>query len=185
VHGHDPRPAVGPRPGYTAFSLSVPGLTKVDAFLLAQVIRHALGDWITKFFDFEPIKTAAKDQGVSDEMLFESLHALSEGHYLNVRFGPDDEVFDFELTSFGYQMGIKAVIPDVERIKRQVVGALVNEPPTGESAVEELATRFNAPILVVDRILEDLRQRNLISRIRTFGGDSVSRISPALRRLIR
>ncbi len=93
VHGHDPRPAVGPRPGYTALSLSVPGLTKVDAFLLTQVIRHALGDWITKFFDFEPIKTAAKDQGVSDEMLFESLYALSERHYLNIRFGQDDEVF--------------------------------------------------------------------------------------------
>lgn len=184
LHGHDPRPAVGPRPGYTAFSLPAPGLTNTDAFLLMQVIRQALGGWHTKLFDLEPIKAAAKEQGISDEALIESLHALGDGHYLNVTFGPADNVFEFELTRFGYETGIGAVIPDVERIRRQVISALVNELPTGESVVEELAKQFDAPILVVEQILEGLREQNLISRIRTLGGDSVTRVSPTLRRRI-
>jgi DNA-binding IscR family transcriptional regulator len=148
------------------------------------VIRQALGGWHTKLFDLEPIKAAAKEQGISDETLIESLHALGDGHYLNVTFGPADNVFEFELTRFGYETGIGAVIPDVERIRRQVISALVNEPPTGESVVEELAKQFDAPILVVEQILESLREQNLISRIRTLGGDSVTRVSPTLRRRI-
>ena len=97
------------------------------------MIRQALGGWHTKFFDLQSIKAAAKEQGISDEMLIESLRALSDGHYLNITFGPADHVLEFELTRFGYETGIGAIIHDVEGIRRQIISALVNEPPTGEA----------------------------------------------------
>jgi hypothetical protein len=158
----------------------IPGHRTMINELAPRSTSHAA----QRLTSYEPIKPAAREQGISDKTLIESLHALSDGHYLNVTFGPAGNVPEFELTRFGYETGIEAVIHDVERIRRQVISALINEPPTGESVVEELAKQFDAPILVVEQILESLREQNLISHIRTLGGDSVTRVSPTLRRRI-
>jgi DNA-binding IscR family transcriptional regulator len=82
----------------------------------------------------------------------------------------------------GYSAGVRATIPDFEEMRRRIVALLVNDPPTEKDAIQDLAARSNAPVFVVDKLLDELERKGFIHVIRTFGGTVIPRINRTLTR---
>ncbi|MGW4792691.1 toll/interleukin-1 receptor domain-containing protein [Nonomuraea sp. NPDC004297] len=183
MYGLSARPAVGRPPGYSTASVLIPGLTPADSFLLAEIVRETLDQVHLLVLGWNNVKGRAESEGLAGEALVESLHALAEGDYVDAAFR-GEEVHELKLTRFGYLTGIEAVIPEVKDVHRRIIAALVNDPPVGRQAIEELAQQVGTPHLVVAQLLQELEDGNLLNLSRTLGGTQVNRTSPTLRRLL-
>ncbi|MGW2297632.1 toll/interleukin-1 receptor domain-containing protein [Streptomyces violaceorubidus] len=180
LHGHDPRPVVGPPPAYTTTEASVAGLTKEDTFLLTVSVEQALeGDQC--LMEWPAVARRAAEGGLTGEALLESVHALAEGDYVDARLH-QDQVAMYSLTPFGYEIAIRAVVPNLDEIHQRITAELVNNPPGSFSLTHDLATQADAPRLVVEQFLNHLQSRELLSWQHTMGGGHLSRVSPTLRR---
>jgi hypothetical protein len=184
LHGYDPRPAVGPVPAYARIAVTIPGLNTADQILLAETVREALRVGDVMPLDWGAVKSHAKDAGLSDEQLEESLHMLAEQDYVDVTLRLSGN-HDYRLTQTGYRAGIGTVIPNAQEHRRAVIAELVNDRPTGDRVIDDLAARTETPPLVVEQTLKDLQGEGKLSYTRSIGGGSrLSSVSPTLRRLL-
>lgn len=184
LHGATRRPAVGTRPSYIDAIASVAGLTPADAFLLSETVREALSSGHLNVLNWAAVESAAKQAGMADVSLVESLHALAEGDYVDVDIR-SDVVIRYKLTEYGYDSGIETVVPDIADVQKRIIALLVNDPPVGMRVIHDLADRAETHRLVVDQLLKDLEARNLVRVIRTMGDHSrLHSVSPTLSRLL-
>jgi hypothetical protein len=185
LHGADPRPVVAPRPSYAANPVSIPGLNKTDALLLAEVIREAVSVGHLSELNWNAVMADAAEAGLDGDALMESLHALAEADYINVQINQGPSVTRLELTRLGYATGISAVVPDAEAAQRRVIAAIVNTCPGGDGVIQELAELADTGHLIVDQLLHDLEDRSLVVISRTLGDHSrLHQVSPTLSRLL-
>jgi hypothetical protein len=184
LHGATQRPAIGARPGYIDQAAFIPGMTPADTFLLCETIREAIKSGHLIVLDWATVEAKAKQAGLTGKKLMESLHALAEGDYVDVDLR-GDHVVHYNLTDYGYASGIEAVIPDLAEVHRRIVALLVNDPPTGDQIIHDLAARGGTERLVVDQLLTDLEARGLLGVTRTLGDHSrLHQVSPTLGRLL-
>jgi hypothetical protein len=184
LHGTPRKPSIGAVPTYAHASAQIPGLASADAFLLTLAIQAAIEAGHPQLLDWPAIEQKAQEAGLVGANLHESTTALAEQHYLDVRFF-GERVNRASLTSYGYSAGIQAVMPDVDEGRRRVIALLVNDPPTGDRIMHDLADRANVPLLVVRELLEDLQLRGLLSYSLTMGDHTrLHSVSPTLRRQI-
>ncbi|MEY9997472.1 hypothetical protein ABIE67_009591 [Streptomyces sp. V4I8] len=184
LHGYDPRPAVGPLPAYARVAAVAPGLDAADTVLLTETIREALRTNEMMLLNWDAVKSRAKDAGLSDERVEESLHMLGEQNYVDVALRTSG-AHDYHLTRKGYRAGIATVLPKVEEHRRAVIAELVNDQPTGSTVIDDLAARTETPPLVVEQFLNDLQDQGLLSYRRYLGSSSqLHSVSPTLRRLL-
>lgn len=182
LHGVDPRPTVASPPDYTT-SDAIPGLTKGDTLVLTESLREALDTERLNFLDWNKIKSQVEAHGLAGEGLMESVLALTEDHYLEVKIHGQDLVLAYTITTSGYRIGIEAVAPSIQAMKQQVMAAIVNDPPSGDRVIHDLADRTGVPLLIVDETLRELEAKGLIAVSRTLGRHSrLHRVSPTLRR---
>ncbi|UUU24911.1 toll/interleukin-1 receptor domain-containing protein [Streptomyces sp. DSM 40750] len=180
LHGHDPRPVVGPPPVYTMTEATVGGLTRADTFLLTVSLQQAL-ESDQFLLDWHAVARRAAEGGLTSEALMESVHALADGDYVDARLR-QDQVVMYSLTPFGYEISIQAVLPNLNEIHQRITAELVNNPPGSFSLTHDLAAQAEAPRLVVEQFLNHLQDRGLLSWQPTMGGGHLSRVSPTLRR---
>lgn len=185
MHGHDPRPEVASPPAYAKIG-AIPGLTRHDTVLLIETVHEALSfqdphPWL----DWNTVKERAYKAGLSEAALMESREALVQTGCITLHYAGGGVVTDYELTDHGYTAGIRAAMPDYDDVRQRIIAVLINDPPTGKSAIEEVAERADANSAVVDRLLDELESGGLIDVIRTFGGTEVPRISPTLARMLQ
>jgi hypothetical protein len=181
VYARDKRPAVAPRPAYTA-AAAIPGLTQSDSALLAILIEEALA---TEFLmvTWPVARAKAEERGMTPSAIDEAFAALENRRYLTVRSmagGPHT----VELSAAAFQKGIDAVVPGAEAARRQVIVALVNDPPAGDRPVHELAVLTGTPYLFVLQFLKQLERRGEVKVSEFLGGSSEITVSPTLRRLL-
>ncbi|MGW2864518.1 toll/interleukin-1 receptor domain-containing protein [Streptomyces sp. NPDC001205] len=182
VHGFDPRPLVAPSPVYAQMKQSIYGLSKTDEFVLTLAIRAALEAGQASLLDWSVVKQQAAEVGLPAAALYESTSALAEHDYLDVHFN-DEDVYRADLTNYGYNVGIHAVLPDVDEARRRVIAEIINNQPTGFRVMHDLAERANVPILVVRQLLADLQNQGLISYSLALGDATrLHNVSPTLRR---
>ncbi|UXY29939.1 toll/interleukin-1 receptor domain-containing protein [Streptomyces sp. HUAS TT20] len=182
LHGTTRKPSIGAAPTYTQASAQIPGLASADAFLLTLAIRAAIDTGHPQLLDWPGIERKANEAGLVGANLHESTMALAEQNYLDIRFF-GERVNQADLTPYGYDAGIEAVMPDVDEGRRRTIALLVNDPPTGDRIMHELAERANVPLLVVRELLEDLKLRGLLSYSLTIGDHTrLHSVSPTLRR---
>lgn len=184
IHGYNARPAVGPPPKFASLAAQIPGLTPADAFVLQEIIREAMSLEHLIILNWHNIQSRTESSGLTTEALMESVHALAEGDYVDVRLR-GSHVQDLKLTRHGYAVGIEAVVADVHQAHQRIIAILVNTPPSGPQIIHDLADRANTEVLIVDQLLRDLEDRSLVSVTRGMGGASrLHEVSPTLRRLL-
>jgi hypothetical protein len=184
LHGATQRPAVGAKPGYIDETARIPGMTPADAFLLRETVREAINSGHLILVDWAAVEARAKEAGLTGNRLIESLHALAEGHYVDVDLR-GDQVVRYKLTDRGYASGIQAVVPDLAEVHQRIIALLVNDPPTGDRIIHDLAAYAGTERLVVDQLLEGLEAKGLVRVIRTLGDHSrLPHVSPTLGRLL-
>ena len=140
------RPTIGAKPTYVTTTLRLPGLTQSDVFLLVESIRVAveLDDHRPLFIDWNVVKQRMEQAGLSGDALLESLHVLAEGDMVNAHIMSIDYVPECEVTTFGYRVGIGAIVPDIDDVERRVVAEIVNNQPMGMHVVDELSERVRS-----------------------------------------
>jgi hypothetical protein len=89
-----------------------------------------------------------------------------------------------ELSAAAFERGIGAVVPGAEAARRQVIVALVNDPPAGGRQVHELAALTGTPYLFVLQFLKQLERRGEVKVSDFLGESSEVTVSPTLRRLL-
>ncbi|MFD9069811.1 toll/interleukin-1 receptor domain-containing protein [Streptomyces lasiicapitis] len=184
LHGHDPRPAVGPLPTYARVAAVAPGLDAADTVLLTETIREALRTNDMRLLSWAAVKSRASDAGLSDQRVEESLHILAQQDHVDVALRAGS-VHNYHLTRKGYRAGIATLLPKVEEHRRAVIAELTNDQPTGSTVIDDLAARTETPPLVVEQILNDLQDQGQLSYHCNLGNSSsLDWVSPTLRRLL-
>ncbi|MFJ5301106.1 toll/interleukin-1 receptor domain-containing protein [Streptomyces sp. NPDC088350] len=182
LHGTPRKPSIGAIPTYAHASAQIPGLAPADAFLLTLAIQAAIDTGRPQLLDWATVEQKAQEAGLVGANLHESTTALAEQDYLDIRF-LGERVSRANLTSYGYSTGIQALMPDIDEGRRRVTALLVNDPPTGDRVMHDLADRANVPLLVVRELLEELKLRGLLSYSLTMGDHTrLHSVSPTLRR---
>lgn len=181
VYARDRRPAVAPPPAYTT-AAAIPGLTQADSALLAILIEEALAAEFL-IVTWPAARAKAEERGMTPSAIDEAFAALQNRRYLTVRSiagGPHT----VELSAAAFQKGIDAVVPGAEAARRQVIAALVNDPPAGDRQVHELAVLTGTPYLFVLQFLKQLEGRGEVKVREGLGGVSRITVSPTLQRLL-
>jgi hypothetical protein len=136
LYARDKRPAVAPPPAYTT-AAAIPGLAQADSALLAILIEEALAAEVL-IVTWPVARAKAEERGMTLSAIDEALAALENRRYLKVRSmagGPHT----VELSAAAFRKGVDAVVPGAETARRQIIAALVNDPPAGDRPVHELA----------------------------------------------
>ncbi len=184
VRGRDPGPAGESPPAYATHPVSVPGLTTATAFLLSETVRAALDLGRLTPLDWDRVQERAEQGGLTGDALLESVGALARAGHVKVKL-TDTRVLGYDLTRSGYATGIGTLIPDIGRAQRSVVAALINDPPTGDRIIHDVAARAGTYPLVVDEFLRALEDRGLVAVSRTVDDHSrLHGVSPTLARLL-
>jgi hypothetical protein len=90
-----------------------------------------------------------------------------------------------ELTPIGFQQGVDTVIPNADAARKQIITILVNNPPTGNRAAEELADTTGTPVLFVRQFLRQLDTEGYLHFSGGLGGISrIVSVNPTLSRLV-
>ena len=179
LYGRDKRPAVAPPPAYTA-APPVPGLAQADSALFALLIEEALAAGILTV-TWPRVRARAEELGMTAAAIEESFTALRNRRYLKVRSiagGPHT----VELSASAFRRGADAVVPGAEAARRQVIAALVNDPPAGDRQVHDLAALARTPALFVLEFLKHLQAQGDVQVIQNLGGFSRVIVSPTLKR---
>jgi hypothetical protein len=181
LYARDKRPAVAPPPAYTS-AAAIPGLAQADSALLAILIEEALA---AEFLIVTwPIARAkAEERGMTLSAIDEAFAALENRRYLKVSSmagGPHT----VELSAAAFRKGVDAVVPGAEAARRQVIAALVNDPPAGDRQVHELAMLTGTPYLFVLEFLKQLERQGEVEVSEYLGGFSRITVSPTLKRLL-
>jgi hypothetical protein len=111
----------------------------------------------------------------------EAFAALKQKRYLKIRSiagGPHT----VELSASGFRRGVDAVVPGAEGARRQVIAALVNDPPAGDRQVHDLAALTGKPLLFVLQFLKQLEAQGDVQVGQYSGGSSRVAVSPTLKR---
>jgi hypothetical protein len=182
LYGRELRPAVGSPPACIT-AASIPGLTAADSALLAVFTDEALaGQSLALVWPI--IKEKAEVGGLTGAVLEEAFAALQQRGYLEIKSmagGPHT----VELTPIGFQRGVDTVIPNADAARKEIITILLNNPPTGNRAAEELADATGTPVLFVRQFLRQLDTEGYLHFSGGLGG--ISRIvgtNPTLSRLV-
>lgn len=181
LYARDKRPAVAPPPAYTA-AVPVPGLAQADSALLAILIEEALAAEIL-IVSWPAARVKAEDRGMTSSTIDEAFAALQNRRYLKIRSiaaGPHT----VELSATAFRLGVDAVVPGAAAARRQVIAALVNNPPVSDRPVHELATLTGTPVLFVLEFLKQLERHGDVQVSQNLGGFSRITVSPTLKRLL-
>jgi hypothetical protein len=181
VYARDRRPAVAPPPAYTT-AAAIPGLAQADSALLVILIEEALAAEFL-IVTWPVARAKAEDRGMTPSAIDEAFAALENRRYLKVRSmagGPHT----VELSAAAFEKGVDAVVPGAEAARRQVIAALVNDPPAGDRQVHDLAVLTGTPYLFVLQFLKQLERRGELEVSEFLGGTSQITVSPTLKRLL-
>jgi len=179
LYARDKRPAVAPPPGYTA-AAPIPGLTQADSALLAVLIEEALAAEFLAV-TWPVVRAKAEERGMTAAAIEEAFAALTQKRYLKVRSiagGPHT----VELSATAFRRGVDAVVPGAEEARRQIIAALVNDPPAGDRQVHDLAALTGKPLLFVLQFLKQMEAEGDVQVSQNLGGFSRVTVSPTLKR---
>ena len=179
LYGRDERPTVAPPPRYTA-AAPVPGLTQADSALLAILIEEALAAEFLQV-TWPVVRAKAEEGGMTGSAIEESFAALEQKRYLKVTSiagGPHT----VELSANAFRRGVDAVVPGAEAARRQIIAVLVNDPPTGDRQVHDLAALTGKPLLFVLQFLKQLEAEGDVDVSQYLDGSSHVTVSPTLKR---
>ncbi len=170
VHGHSDKPELGPKPTWVdAAALRMPGLDKQDEVVLGLVFQAALNRGTRILIQTGDLQPLAKEQGIEDESLHESVDMLIERGYLEQKSRTQGRrhivvnIYAGTFVSIARALGLK-----VDECDLELAGILFNEDLGSLEVIHERLQHY--PKALVDAILDDRADHGHIRVSRTIGG---------------
>lgn len=176
----DVRPPLGLRPSYVD-APRITGLNQADAAVLRIVGELAIETDID-MADGEELARRAHQSGIDDDGLNLSLDALENAHLVEFTRLLGGGRTPPALTMSGWRRILPALVPDIDELRKIVIGSLVNEYRNGVDS-RELSERLNRPRRVIVVLLRELKARRLLTLSEWLpNGYTVAAVSPLLAR---
>lgn len=181
IYGHTEKPALGPPPSWVHPAVQVPGLGATDSVVLSLAAEQAIASG-HRLLDSPRLVDACAKADIGTDACLESLSALGHAHLLEL--GEPTSHTNLEITNQGLATFLEATRGDLGPLRKQIVAALINRPDKDTPVdASDLVEATGEPALVVELLLDQLRDRGLITLAKYIGGRmSVHDTSPLLRR---
>lgn len=183
IYGHTEKPALGPPPSWVHPTVQVRGLGAADSVVLSLAADQAIASG-HRLLDSPRLVDACAKADIGTDACIESISALGHADLLEVELAEPISHTRLEITNQGLATFLEATRADLGALRKQIVAALINRPDK-DAPVEgsDLVEATGEPALVVELLLDQLRDRGLITLAKYIGGRmSVHDTSPLLRR---
>jgi len=176
-----PKPPLGQAPKYVSLTVdTLPDLNHTDTVIFLKACEVALGQR-SSMIDTNKVATALRDAGIAESQLNESLQILDSRDFIKAERGMRHRIPVFKLTHYGLDQYLRRLYPESERLYDRICLAILNEKI--HNSLEITKRLEQAPIAVVNHVLDDLENRGFLRVSVCTGGRNVYNISPELRRV--
>lgn len=184
IYGQRDKPPIGTPPSYTQTMIDIlPDLTEIDSLLFKLSCEKAIeiGD---NLIQTENILEETKSLGIHQEEFFESIEILENRGYIKAtRVFGNIPISHFSITVYGFDKYARAYIGDYDFIFKSVTFQIVNHNNWDNKSI---STALNQPQMIVNHILDVLKNKDLIKVVKTIGrGIHIFAVSPELKRMLR
>jgi hypothetical protein len=172
-------PVVRPAPATT----TIPGLSPEEVHILKVSSEYAVEKNRT-FINTSDIRPTLEQSGLTPQKINKCLDILDENGLIKAaRILGSANIEIYNVTPFGFEAYARAFIPDYNNLYRGMLFGLANE---GLSTNDDLSTRFDLPMSVVNFTLDVFESRNLIKKGKSVGGAVlVKEVTEAGKRLLQ
>jgi hypothetical protein len=185
IYDRRKKPPLGPQPEYTRADLGVvPELTPSDSVVLKLCCELEIeGGEREELLDPQKVIEAAEGMGLHQEQIVESMEILDGRGYLKATHTMGSTVpYGLGVTTFGFDEYARTYMPGYNRLTREIGHQIVNHEVRSVSSIAE---GVDAPIVIVEHILEMFEANGFVSFFRETGPLHISRVSPEMKRWLR
>jgi hypothetical protein len=185
VYDRRERPPLGQQPTYTHTDLGVvPDLTPSDSVVLKLCCEMEIEGGRRKgSVNPAAVLEEAERMDLHQEQIVESMEILDGRGYLRATHtmgGTTPHLLS--VTNFGFDEYARTYVPGYDSLIRAVGFQIVNH---GEHRVSAIAEAVDAPIVIVEHILEIFEANGFVEFFRETGPLHISKVSPELRRWLQ
>jgi len=182
IFGINEKPPLGSPPEYVqSFVQSIGGMNNVDSLVFRLSCENVLN---TGDLFVNPGEVFIKDNQLllPEDELKDSLEILDGNGYIKLLRTIGGGLFQYQITTYGFDIYANQVISDYQEITASVVSSIVNDKLTSNIEIQE---HLNENKVVVDHILAVLEANGHIKQAKMIGGLShIFYVSPSLRRAL-
>ena len=156
-----------PKPLAQTVDSAIPGLSPSETIALKISNEYAVEKGRT-FINTSDIRRMLEANGLTPQVSNKSLDLLDEkGLIKAARIMGTAGVEIFNVTPYGFEAYARAFIPGYDELAFKMLNGLANE---GLATNDDLASRFNIPMSVVNFTLDVFETKNLIKKGKSLGG---------------
>ena len=181
IFGVSEKPPIGEPPKYIKTAIDIlPELNKIDTIVFNSACNIMIekGDGL---INTSELLETLKEFDLSPESILESIEILDSRGYIDAKRVLGGQIRFFMITHYGFDQFVRCNLEDYDLLVREICLKILNE---NIQLNTEIATSVNAPIVLVNHVLESLENRSLIKAIKFLGGHyRVHYVSPELKRM--
>jgi hypothetical protein len=185
MYGQYNKPSLGDAPAYVRPNvLKMNGLTPIDSVVFEHSCRVAVEQGHSTLIGGERLVADLAQLGISEKQIMETEEILEGRLFIKLLrvMGPP-HVYDFSITSYGFEQFVQGAIPDYGTLCADVGRLLVQEK---QSSNFSIAQELDRPVRLVDHILESMEYSGLLKASQTMDGTiDVYWVSPELKRKLQ
>lgn len=179
VFGHRTKPPIGQPPKYIQTDITeMPGLNRVDTIVLQEACKLAI-DCSDAMVNSANLFDRINAYEITETDFFDTLKILDSKGMIRAEVVLRGEIPCFFLTTQGFDIYCRTNITDFERISREAALAIVNH---GLMDSAQISSQIGQPTLIVEHILEIMKENSLLKLSRTKDRTHIFNVSPALKR---
>ncbi len=167
IYGQYEKPLLGEKPAYVRPpDMSIGDLTPIDSIIFEHACRIAIEQGDGVCISGEQMINDLKEQGISEAQVKETQEVLEGRSYVEVHYviAPSaSHVYDFRITTLGFDKFAHAGIPDYGMLCADVARCFVRDVQNGgTSSNHSVADELKRPFVIVDHIFETFAAKRLL-----------------------
>ena len=164
IFGTSLKPSIGSAPKYIQLKIdSLPNLNKIDTIIFKAICELSLQSG-SDFINMTDILPNLQDQGISEEMAFESTEILNNKYLIHGTAHFGGQIDFFQITPFGFELFARHFLSDFDDLLKTALISAMNE---NLDNAEALANHLNQPKILIGYILDILAKRSFIKLVKT------------------
>jgi predicted transcriptional regulator len=187
IYDHREKPPIGSPPTFVKTIIDlVPGLSKVDSLILKLACEEAI-ERKHLLVDADGVWERTKSFEIPEEEFHETLEILHSRGFIKGQkyFDGTDRFHHFSITAGGFESYAKIYTGNYNSVIKAVGLQIVNQ---GQHNTTEIAASLSLPLLTVNHIVRQFKNRGWIKTVESTAGDFniyVFADSPELKRRLR
>lgn len=183
ILGENDKPPIGKLPKYANTLVDIiPNLTKVDNIVFKAACENAIKDNSVNQIDSKDIFNEVNKLGIDYTSFLETLDILDHRGYIKAIRVIGGDIPIFNITIHGFNDYVRLYVENFEGIMNDTCFYIVNE---GLDNIT-IATKLDKPLVLINHVLNLLKQRGLINFTMTLnGGVFIHKVSPELKRMLQ